>query len=229
VIEEEEELLPEISDFDPQPALATLENYRAHLELLLEQAKEIKVIRDEVTHNRALEMAAQAKKLFKRLEDTRHHFVDPHHEYKSTVDRFVKSFTDPLKDIQRYLAQLSGNYRAFLETERRRLQAEQEAERVKLEAAQRKEADEQAEKGVFYEPTPVPAPVVPDVRKSFTTPSGRASHREDWDFEIVDESLLERQFLSPDLKKIREAVKKGGLRESPGLRIFNRFVTQIRT
>jgi hypothetical protein len=71
--------------------------------------------------------------------------------------------------------------------------------------------------------------VVPDVRKSFTTPSGRASHREVWDFEIVDESLLERQFLSPDLKKIREAVKKGGLRESPGLRIFNRFVTQIRT
>jgi hypothetical protein len=162
------------------------------------------------------------------LEEARHFYVDPHHQYKSTVDRFVKGFTDPLVEIQRYLSKLSGNYQAFLKTEQRRIQAEQEAEARRLEAEQKKEAEAQAKKGVYYEPAPIPAPVAPEVPKTTVTASGKASYREHWTYEVVDESLVDRDLMSVDHKKIRERVK-GGLRESPGLRIYKEEITQIRT
>ena len=53
------------------------------------------------------------------------------------------------------------------------------------------------------------------------------SFLEVWDFEIIDEKILPREYLTPDLTKIRQVVKatKGTL-EIAGVKIFSRKVAR---
>jgi hypothetical protein len=58
-----------------------------------------------------------------------------------------------------------------------------------------------------------------DSVQSVKTESGRADVREIWRYEITDESLIPREYLTPDLSKIGMDVR-GGKREIPGVKIF---------
>ena len=59
------------------------------------------------------------------------------------------------------------------------------------------------------------------------TEQGSASIRKAWKGEITDASQVPFQFCSPDQRKIDEAVK-GGIREIPGVRIYEHITTVMR-
>ena len=107
--------------------------------------------------------------------------------------------------------------------ERLRLEAEleakaREAERIKNESERRlvedRIIDEVARKEAELQPVPdIPAPAKAE----------GVSLRENWTFEIVDESLIPREYLIPDEVKIRKVVV--ALKDKtniPGVKAINR-------
>jgi hypothetical protein len=120
------------------------------------------------------------------------------------------------------------------EMERKRLEEEairkaQEAEaRAKLakdeeaRRAARAEADRILARAAEEEKTIAPAPVIPEA------PEIRGlAMRENWDFEIVDEAAIPREYLVPDEVKIRRVVRIMKDKTAiPGIRAFNRPTMQ---
>lgn len=71
------------------------------------------------------------------------------------------------------------------------------------------------------------APVIPEVPKAVRTETGSAHQRMTWEFEIVDAGNIPREYLMIDEKAIRQAVK-AGIRQIPGVRIFEQASTTFR-
>jgi hypothetical protein len=212
---------------DSQPIAALLHRFKTECDLVVARAKTLTVIRDPDTNTLASEWAVQAKHKVKELEELRKRIVTPYNTYLTQVNRFFKLYSDPLGQAADYLARLLGNYRQFQENEARRIKAEQEAEARKIQAQLEAEAKEAAKKDVHYEPAPVVAPVAPDVQRVTRVAGGSTSQRKDWTFEVEDESLIDREFLMLNEKKLREYIK-GGLRNTPGVRIYEEYTTRIR-
>jgi len=105
-----------------------------------------------------------------------------------------------------------------------------EAERKAQEEVRKLQAklDAQAKKtGVA--PIQVQAPVMVPQKTVSRSDNGSAAHiRRVWKAEIVDVQAVPREFCSPDMRLINEAVK-AGIREVPGLRIFEDIQTILRT
>jgi hypothetical protein len=224
--EPEVETLP-VVQFETQPVVAMLVAFKQEVSLMVERAKGIPVITNDSTNQQAVEWGAQAKKLHKRLEELRKHWVVPHNEFVKEVNNFFKIYQGPLEEVERHLGRLIGGYRQFLENERRRKEAEMVAESRRLQAQIEDQAKKDAEAGQPYEVAPLAAPVLPEVPHVTRTSEGSASQRKEWTFEIEDESKVPREYLMVDERKLRQAVK-GGVREIPGVKIFEQFITGFR-
>lgn len=145
----------------------------------------------------------------KAINDKRLDMTRPLDDAKKRIMSF---FDVPLRALSEAETMLRDRLFRFNELERRRQQEEQrkldaEAERQRNLLAAR--ADAAAAKGqtakahlletrasALVAPTAAPPPKLAGV-----------STRENWDFEILDASLLPRAFLIPDEKKIRATVK----------------------
>jgi hypothetical protein len=231
-VDEEDFSTPEVTPpppavLDPQPTKALVTLFKTEFELTLQRARTITVIRDEGTNHLATKWAGQVKKLYKRLEELRKGIVGPPNEFLREVNAAFKPFTEPLQAAEKHLSKLLGNYRLFLENEALRIQAEQEAEARRIQKQLEAEAKAAAKRDVHYEPAPIVAPVAPVVPKVTRTSEGSASHRRDWTFAVENPDAVPREYLVVDEKRIREAVKNG-VREIPGVKIFEEYVTQIR-
>jgi uncharacterized phage infection (PIP) family protein YhgE len=76
--------------------------------------------------------------------------------------------------------------------------------------------------------TPMVAfPVVAEQDKVVRTLAGSASFAHDFTWELEDISLVDRKWLVVDDKKVTQAVK-GGLRNEPGFKIFDRTTAKIK-
>lgn len=56
--------------------------------------------------------------------------------------------------------------------------------------------------------------------KTIHSDAGSATFRKDWDFKIIDETKVPREYLIVDEKAIRNAIKKNGVRSIEGIEIF---------
>lgn len=114
------------------------------------------------------------------------------------------------------------------EAERRAREAEVraklEANQKTREAAEKEAAQAQAEadailkKAAEEETKVAPAPIIPEAPKTVGL-----SMRDNWTFEVVDSSLIPRQYLLADLVAINKVVK--AMKDKaviPGVRIFNK-------
>jgi hypothetical protein len=223
-----EEPLPPMVISDTRVAYVKLEQFKQGIELLRQEAKAVVLIRDEDTAKHAVSMASTAKKKVKELEEIRHHFVDPLWDAKKQIDGWFKEYTEPLGAIEKHLAKLVGNYRQFQETERRRIQAEQEAAARKIREEQEREAAKAKEKGVEYEVAPTPAPVTPEVQKVIRTSEGSASQRKVQKLVVTDESQIPEEYWirTLDEAKLLQDLKAGVT--VPGAKIEDEFITNIR-
>ncbi len=105
-------------------------------------------------------------------------------------------------------------------------QRELDARAAAINAQRETEARQAAEKGEPAAPMEpeviapvVVAPVVP-VQKVFRSETGSSVHlRKDWEWEVLDISLIPGKYLIVDKIAVNQAVKSG-IREIPGIRIY---------
>lgn len=134
-----------------------------------------------------------------------------------TIDDFFGKLAKPVKDAaDAIVASINAWQKKKLEADRK---AATERERQEKEAAR-----------IFGdEPPPASAPVVAKEAARVVASSGRvtAAASTVWKHRVVDPDKLPRQFLMPNDMAIKAAIA-GGVREIPGVEVFEELRTVIR-
>lgn len=139
-----------------------------------------------------------------------------------------KKFLDPLLQAESITKGKIAAYRADVErqrrTEERKLQAAATAQAqadATAQAEQLKAAGEpELAEITIREAADAPAPIV--VLESSIPKQNGISGRTNWKYRIVDESLIPREFLSPDPVKIGAVVRsQKGLARIPGIEVYS--------
>jgi hypothetical protein len=201
-----------------------IEKVRAELAPVLEAAKAIEVV-DEASHLRALDLAMECTKRQRKVEETWCESREMAHKAWKTITETIASFTKPLAEAAKICRDKAYIWKRA-EDERRRIEAQrverENAKKVEDERLRQAEALAKAGKpaladAVLEQPIEV-APVTPE---AVARPDG-VSYRENWQFTILEEEVLPREFLMPDEAKIGKVVKamKGATR-IPGIRVFD--------
>lgn len=151
----------------------------------------------------------------KKLEEQRVFFVKPLNDQVKKINERFKSYAAPLEQADQVVRGKVLGFRQEAERQRReeeaRLRRQAEAERARLAA--------EAAAQDLPEPPPPPIPVIPRAPKTVRSNMGTATVKKVWDFEVLDERQVPREFLIVNEKAIRAAVK-AGVRNIPGVQIF---------
>lgn len=168
-------------------------------------------------------LAAVGSKLSKEIEKKRKELIAEPKDYIDSVNRFCKQFTSSLDEAILGAKRKIASYQTRVELERRKAE---EAARKAAEELQKKLNAEAKEAGV--QPVTVGIPVMPEKKATTRTEEGTSYTVKSWQFEVTDENQVPREYLSPDPKKIKRAME-AGLREIPGVRIFEQTDVRFRT
>ena len=199
------------------------QKYEDKIQLLITRAKDLEV-KDDDSNAMAVEMIAQVAGLRKDLNDHRLQVIKEEDKFVRSVNSFVLSFSKKLEAIIKdVLKPKVGDYSYQLELKRR------EDERIMKEAADKKQAALDAEaKKKKVDPVIMPNMLAPRKPTPVRTESGTASTRYEWDCEVVDIEKVPRDYLVFEKSKAMFAIKSGGLRDIPGLRIFEKPIVTVR-
>lgn len=172
----------------------------------------------------AVENAAQAKRLFKKIEDMRKKVIAPAQAFVKGVNAFAKTFTDPLGQVESRYKMKLGQYQHQVELERRKAEEAARKAQEELQArldAEAKAAGVEAPKVVSI---PIKAPTGPT-----RSQSGAAVYsRQVWRVEVLEPDKVDRVFCSPDPRRLQEAVD-AGIREIAGCRVYQQTITSLRS
>lgn len=189
-------------------------------------------VTDEHTLAQATSVAGRAKKVAKAIDGARTSLVEP---LNSTVKSINGLFTGP-RDLFKWAAQACE---AKINTYTRKI----ESARLAAEAAARKAAEELQQqvdaeaKEAGIAPVQVQAPVVEAAPKIVRTEQGTAGTVKKWKGEVVDLVALCKAIgegkVSPDHVTVNmvtiNAEIRAGVREIPGVRIFEDEKTVVRS
>lgn len=138
------------------------------------------VVVDDPSAAVARDMAKKAREVYRQIEEKRKTITTPLLAAKNATDALFRPTLEAVARIKRHYEQAIATY--DLERERSRAA-------VLVQSA--------AELAVGVVPTePIPEPVCVE----------QTSVRHVWEPEIVDEDMVPREFCSPDLRKIKEAI-----------------------
>jgi hypothetical protein len=208
---------------------------------VLVAAQNLSVV-DEVTFTQALELGKACSVRIKLVEEKLGPAKRKTYEAYQEVMKLMKSFIDPLEGAKKLLASRAYSWQKA-EEDRKRREAEEARRQAEMEAAQKRKAEEESrlalaerlekegmtEQAAEILETPIEVIVaeiavpIPKVTVAGT------STRENWQFEVVDEALLPREFLMPDTVKIGRMVKmmKGETRIT-GIRVYDAGTVSFR-
>lgn len=211
-----------INPFDLSSVKTGLAVYDMEIDRMVAEAGAIQVATED-DNNVAVIMAGTSKKLNRRIEDKRKELVKVPNEYVKAVNGLAKSYQDRLTIIETGLKKKISAYQVKVELDRRK---QEEADR---QARKELQAKVNAEAAALNVEAPVIAPAVaPELPTVTRTEAGTASQRKEWRFEVTDAAKVPRDYLMVDLSAIRLAVK-AGIREIPGVNIYEESVTVLRT
>lgn len=182
----------------------------------LQRANELVIDNDtqESVATNILSMIAVSKKT---LEEQRKFLVKPLNDHVKAINNRFKLYSEPLNQADAIIRKKVLDYKKL--KEQRRL----EEERKVREAAE----EEQARLAMSGIKTPLPEPVVPKAPATTRAELGSTNIKKVWTFEIVDESQIPREYLTVNTKKIA-AVVKAGIRNIPGVRIYQQDQLSVR-
>ena len=174
----------------------------------------------------AANVLANAKQLQKQAETVRKELTTPiEKEKKRIIAWFKESFDTPLSKTISGLTTMLTQYR-------RKIEAEQQAEMRKAEEAAEKErrrkedlarkAEQRGDHAKAAEHLDAADTVVAHVPQTSVPQVDGLSHRENWQFQILQADKLPREYLKPDEAKIRKVVK--ALKSDtniPGIRVWD--------
>jgi hypothetical protein len=190
-----------------------------------DQARQIAVIKNNDDYTRAGQILLTIKDIRKKIEATFKPIKQKMDAAKKEVLDQEKAADKPLLEAEAWLKPLISNYlieqekARKAEEDRLREIARKEEEERQLQAAI--EAEQNGSKEEAEEIISAPVQAAPVVVPKTVPKVAGISQRENWDFEIVSESLLPRQYLMPNLVAIRQVVR--GLKGNaniPGVKVF---------
>lgn len=198
---------------------------------------ELVKITDDASYQEACELLLLVKTKQKQIEPIIEEPVKIQHEAWKRTRAWADRYLSPIETMRQILARRIGDWDMKIR-EKRRKEAEIAAEdaRAKAErerAQQIKQAQKLGDKETVQNLKA--APIVP-VAVAPKTPEpakiGGITTTYKWDFEIIDENKLDRQFMTANKPSIRKLVDgMGGNAQNilgPGVRVFERAVTSGR-
>jgi len=212
---------PDTSTLSLGPIRDALATYNGPIQEMAASASAL-VVDSHESNLTAVEMAGQVKKLGKTLEEGRVKYTKPANEYVKGINGLIKPFQDKLKAIENGLKGKISQHQARVELEQRK--AEEAARKAQAELQKKLDADA---KKAGVESVQIDALVVPKADPVARTESGTAYQRTTWEFEIEDEAQVPGEYKVADERLIRAAVK-AGIRQIPGVKIYQKTQTQIR-
>lgn len=189
----------------------------------------------KMVSNKVKELESKRLDMTRPLDQSKKLIMDEFKKLTEPLNRFIEDTKRNMlvwnrKEQERIAEEQRIAREKAAEEERKRIAAVEEARKAAEEAARKKAEDEGIPDG-FLDPEPVeetpvapieapkPAPVedVKTQRGSYAT----TTVKQDWKYQIVDVSAIPREYMTPDLAKITKAVRSNGVREIPGLRIYD--------
>ena len=190
------------------------------------------VVKDDAGAQGATDFIVQVKKAIKTAESVRKSFTTPLREAKSNIDRFFKGLTKPYEEAEATVKDKLKAYHIEQERIRREEEARLAKEQAERDAARAKLEIEAIEKGELLplpeepeEETVAPPETMRTVRGM---EGGTASIKDHWTFEITEREMIPACYWVVDEKAIQKAINLG-LRDIPGLRIYNDLQVAVRT
>lgn len=213
--------VPRDDAFSLLPVQDRLAAFQAVAQAMVAEAQAM-VVHDDDTAKRAVALAAKAKKKAREIEAARKEIVAPHNDFVAAVNRLAKDCAGPLAQVEAILKKKINEHETRVRLELAKAQEAARQEAARLQAEIEKQAQEAG-----VQPPVVVTPVLPEAPGPIRTEAGSASQRREWTFEIVDPMAVPREYLMINEKEIRAAVKRG-IREIPGVRIYEETKTVIR-
>lgn len=192
---------------------------------------------DDASSGQCAEMATQARKVMNEIEKKRKSVLAPYQAVTGAVNSCCKSIKDRLLSVQRLLEGKNQPY--LIEQERQRREAEEaarkEAERQRREAEAARKAAEKKNEPAPEVVEPVAVAVAPPAETKLKSEHGTQGVVTEWVWEILDLQALPSPCFQSRAKQIEGAVTpwinaqvKAGVREIPGVRVFQKQVVKTR-
>jgi len=199
-------------------AKKSLSSFLETSKVLLDKAKAIEIL-DKPEYEEGAKLFAQIKSFKKTIDTQRKELIKLPYDYVKRVNAFAKEISKPLDNAETVIKQKLIDYEAKKELERREQEKRAEEERKRLQEQLNKEAQEKGVEAVI-----LPEVMFPKEEKNIVhTESGDTIYtRTVWDFEIVDFAQVPDEYKLIDEKKVRQAINRLGIRDIPGLRIFQK-------
>lgn len=199
-------------------------------------AREVEVV-DDASLSKANEFNEQIKKAIKRVDVRRREFTD----HLNIVLKNTNAVFKPVIEYGESVSELvRTKMRDYMLEKEARLKAEQEAQRKiemeRLEARQKEmealavkhDSDTLINEAVKIEAKIEQMELKPiEVKNIVRSEAGSITLRKTWTYEVINQDLVPRDFMSPDDKKIMFVIKNG-CKEIAGLRIFEEASTSSR-
>lgn len=193
------------------------------------------VVVDDSTKTKAMEVARDAKTIEKRIEEIRTTLVKPLNDRVKEINKYAKDLMSPIDEVTANAKHELRKWEMKLEKERQEQIAKAESERKAAEAAAKAEAEldgmfggtEAAQSQIMAEAKVTDISVAHAAKVASIEQNKVSGARKVWTFQITDESLIPREFLVVDEKKIRAAMN-AGTRHIAGVNIFQETSIAIR-
>jgi hypothetical protein len=190
---------------------------------LLARAHEIEIV-DHASDMEAKEFVVQVTRARRRWGELRTWFVGPLNNQVNAINSLFKAQAAPVEQAEQIVRKKVATYFAVKQAEARK---EQQRLQKLAEARNARQAAKAEANGTEPPPAIFPLPIVATPEKTTHTASGSTTIRRVWDFEIVDEMAVPREYLAVDERKIG-AVVKAGIRNIPGVYIFEKEELAVR-
>ena len=193
---------------------------------VLDHSKSVVAVESQQDYTMAEIALKQLTSTSNSMESFRKKFGAPFLAATKKIKAIADASRDPLEEEKTRIKLIMKAYLVEQERLRRieearvaKIESDRlEAERVKLEEAAKSDdpfaemvAEEEAEDAKRAAPIVVEKPLVHKTMSAV---------KHDWDFEIMNPNNVPREYCVPSEALIRSAVKKGGARDIPGVRIF---------
>jgi len=186
---------------------------------LTARAIEMAKVMDSVSEANAVDFLVQIKKMSKSVDDQRSFLVKPLNDHVKDINGKFKPFLAALSDAETIVKKGMSDYRQseeFKALEEKRQTLEQEGHL----AVQEGDVKALEEIGKAHQEASLAAP------KSVQSEGGKAHFRMVKRFEIENASIVPREFLAPDEKKIKSAIEAGAIIE--GVKVWEEKLVVIR-
>lgn len=190
-----------------------------------EQAKQI-TITDNESYERAAGILKSIKTLRNRIAEAFDPIIKKANEAVKEARASKERYEKPLSDAEAHIKPLMAKYLTEKEKQRKieeahkRAEAQAQAEEKRIQQAIKLEQSGNIAAAERALDAPVVSP--PVVEKSTAPKVAGVSMRDNWKARIVDEQLIPREFLMPNMVQINQyakAMKKDGV--IPGVEIYN--------